>query len=415
MTRRGTVLFAAMCGIWGIPYLLIKVAVDAGLSPSVVVAGRCLLGAALLLPFALRGPGFRTLRGSVGPLLVYTVVELALPWLLLTSAETRTSSSLAALLVAATPIVAAVVMRAMGHERLEPRRVLGLAVGVAGVAVLVGVDLSRVDLVAVVQVLLTAVGYAVGPVIISTRMRAVPPMPVIVASLGLTGLAYLPLAVVERPASVTAGAVASVAALGAVCTALAFVVFFALIAEVGPTRAPVITNVNPAVALVLGVVLLNEPLTLGIALGFPLVVLGSALATLRSRPRTVVVAAALERADGALLAARRSAPAELAGQWELPGGKVEEGEDDEAALARELREELGVTVEVGEQIGGDWPVRRGVVLRVRRAVLLEGNPRPLQDHDALRWVERHEWADLPWLPVDQRVIDTLRDGTRTSA
>jgi mutator protein MutT len=408
-------LFAAMCVVWGVPYLLIKVAVDDGLSPFVVVAGRCLVGAALLLPFALRGRGFAALGGHWGPLLAYTVVELAGPWLLLTHAETRTSSSIAALLIAATPIVAAVATRTTGHEHLEPRRLVGLAVGVGGVAALVGIDLSHLDLFAVVEVLLTAVGYAVGPVIVSTRMRGVPPMPVIVASLGLTGLAYLPLAVAYRPRPFPAGALASVAALGVVCTALAFVVFFALIAEVGPARAPVITYVNPAVALLLGVLLLNEPFTLGIGLGFPLVVLGSVLATARSRARTVVVAAAVSRADGALLAARRSAPPELAGRWELPGGKVEPGEDDVTALARELLEELGVVVEVGERVGGDWPIRPGVVLRVYRGVIREGEPRPLEDHDALRWVTTDEWDTLAWLPADRPIVATLCEGSRSTA
>jgi 8-oxo-dGTP diphosphatase len=206
-----------------------------------------------------------------------------------------------------------------------------------------------------------------------------------------------------------------VAGLGVVCTALAFVLFFALIAEVGPARAPVITYVNPAVALVLGVLLLDEPFTLGIALGFPLVLLGSALATARGRAHTVVVAAALVRGDGALLAARRNAPPELAGQWELPGGKIEPGESDRVALARELREELGVEVEVGERVGGDWPVRPGVVLRVYRCVILEGEPQPLQDHDMLRWVTADDWDKVTWLSPDRPVLDTLREGSRTGA
>ncbi|RZS87279.1 drug/metabolite transporter (DMT)-like permease [Motilibacter rhizosphaerae] len=315
MTRRGWALFAAMCLVWGVPYLLIKVAVDAGLAAPVVVAGRCLVGAVLLLPFGLRREPVRLLLRHWRALVAYSALELAGPWLMLTDAETRISSSLAALLLAATPVVAAVATTLLGDERLGRRRVGGLVLGAVGVAALVGIDLGSVDARAVVEVLLTATGYALGPMVVARRLRGVPTMTVIVASLLLTGLLYLPLALAQRPAHLPAHAVEAVLALGVVCTALAFVLFFALIAEVGAARAPVITYVNPAVALVLGVVLLDEPLTLGICLGFPLVVLGSVLATSRSAPRGDGAAAAPEpAAEGAAApgvpgAATRDVPA----------------------------------------------------------------------------------------------------------
>ena len=291
MSARGWVLFAAMSLIWGLPYLLIKVAVEADLSPFVIVAVRTLLGAVLLLPFALRGGQLRRLRGHMGALVAYSAVELAGPWLLLTHAETRMSSSMAALLIAMTPLAAAVMATGFGHEELEGRRLVGLVVGVSGVALLVGVDLGSVDLLGVVEALLTAVGYAAGPIIISRSLRDVPAMAVITGSLLLTGALYVPLALLTWPDSFPADAAGAVVGLGVVCTALAFVLFFALIAEVGPTRAPVFTYVNPAVALLLGVWLLDEPFTLGIALGFPLVILGSVLSTARSRgPRPAQVA-----------------------------------------------------------------------------------------------------------------------------
>ncbi|GGY63776.1 DNA mismatch repair protein MutT [Streptomyces omiyaensis] len=116
----------------------------------------------------------------------------------------------------------------------------------------------------------------------------------------------------------------------------------------------------------------------------------------------VVAAALLDR--GRLLAARRSAPAELAGRWELPGGKVEPGERPEDALVRELREELGVEAETAERIPGEWPLKPGYVLRVWTARLLSGEPRPLEDHDELRWLARDELDTVDWLDQDRPAV-----------
>ena len=280
MSTRGWVLFAAMCVIWGIPYLLIKVAVDE-MSPSVLVLGRTVVAAALLLPLAAARGELRPLRTRWLLLLVFAVVEIAVPWVLLGAAETELSSSLTALLISATPLVAVLVALATRQrDGFGLHTALGLALGVAGVAAIVGVNLEGAGVVPLVQVGLVAVCYAVGPAILQRWLADLPSYGVIAASLAVTAVIYAPIAAFrlpdERPST---EALLSVLGLALVCTALAFVVFFALIAEVGPVRATVITYVNPAVAAVLGVAILDEHFTVGMGVGFVLVLLGSVLAT----------------------------------------------------------------------------------------------------------------------------------------
>jgi drug/metabolite transporter (DMT)-like permease len=280
MTRRGAVLFAAMCVIWGIPYLMIRVAVRE-LAPVTLVFLRTGIGALLLTPVAAYRRELRPLLAHWKPLLAYTAVEVAIPWVLLASAETRLTSSLTGLLIAAVPLVGALIVTLTGdRERLGGRRWLGLVVGIAGVAALVGLDVGEVDVVALVEIGLVAVGYAVGPIILSRSMSDLPPYGVVASSLLVTAIVYVPFAVARWPASLpSAHVVESVVGLAVVCTALAFLVFFGLIAEVGPVRATVITYINPAVAAVLGVTLLSEHLTSGMLVGFGLVLVGCVLAT----------------------------------------------------------------------------------------------------------------------------------------
>jgi len=280
MNRRGAVLFAAMCLIWGIPYLMIRVAVRE-LAPVTLVFFRTAIGAALLVPFAARRRELRPLLARWWPLLAYTVIEVVIPWVLLARAETKLTSSLTGLLIAAVPLVGAVVVALTGtRERQGRRRWLGLLVGIGGVAALVGLDVGQVDALAVAEVGGVAVCYAIGPIILSRRLNDVPALGVVAASLLLAAVLYAPFAAFRWPTEMpSAHVVESVIGLAVICTALAFLVFFALIAEVGPVRATVITYVNPAVAAVLGVAILSEHLSAGMLVGFALILAGCVLAT----------------------------------------------------------------------------------------------------------------------------------------
>jgi drug/metabolite transporter (DMT)-like permease len=282
VSRRALLLFALMGAIWGIPYLLIKVSVG-GLSPATLVMVRTATGAMLLLPFAVARGSLRPLLPRWRWVLLYTLVELGLPWFLLSDAETRLSSSVSGLLVATVPLVGAVLALVTGsNDRLQPRQLTGLGVGLGGVAALVGLDFTRLNALSLGELGLVVLGYALGPVIIARRLSDLPGLGVVAVSLLLAALAWAPLGILQRPTALPSGSViAAVAVLAVVCTAAAFLIFFALIAEIGPVRATVITYVNPAVALALGVLLLHEPLTAGAVIGFVLIIAGSYVATRR--------------------------------------------------------------------------------------------------------------------------------------
>src|SRR3954453_3827406 len=268
-----------MCLILGVPYLLIRDAVE-DIRPAAGVLLRCGIAALVLAPVAIRPAGLSDLVARWRPLLLYSAIEVALPWWLLTDAERHLSSALAGLLLAAVPLFGILLARIVGPaETVDRWRILGLVLGAGGVTALVGLQLGHIDVLAVGFVLLTALGYAAGPLVLSRRLADRPAVNVVAASLLVSSLAWAPAAAVSWPSSVSAKAAASVVALALVCTATAFLVFFALIAEVGPSRATVITFVNPAVAIALGVAVLDERFTVGMAVGFPLVLAGSVLAT----------------------------------------------------------------------------------------------------------------------------------------
>jgi len=283
MTRRALVLFLLMSVIWGLPYLFIRVAV-AEISPATLVFARTAVAALILVPLALWRSDVRQVLRRWRWVVAFALVEIGLPWVLLGSAEQHITSSLAALLVAGVPLVGAVLAVATkGRDRIGGTGLLGLVVGLLGVSAIVGATAETSTWTALVAMAVVVVCYAVGPAILARRLEGVPSLGVMAFSLTLCAALYAPFAALQRPTTMPGPDVlVSIAILAVVCTALAFVLFAALIEAIGPVRATVITYVNPAVAAVLGVVVLREPFTVAMGVGLTLVILGSTLATRRS-------------------------------------------------------------------------------------------------------------------------------------
>jgi drug/metabolite transporter (DMT)-like permease len=285
VSRRGWLLFAAMCFIWGVPYLFIRVAVEY-LSPGTLVFLRTAGATVVLLPIALARRQLFPVLARWRGLLLFTVVEVMIPWLLLSDAERHLSSSLAGLLVAAVPLVGALAAFFTAHaDRVSRAQLVGLLLGVAGVAALVGLDFSGLNLFAILEMAVVSVCYATGPILLARSLSDLPGLGVIAAAMTISSVSYLPFLVFQPPRQLPWSAVSSVAVLSVICTALAFLLFFKLIAVIGPTRSTVITYVNPAVAVALGVLVLGEDVTLGMLVGFPLILAGSILAA--RKPKAV--------------------------------------------------------------------------------------------------------------------------------
>ena len=287
MTRRGLILFALMSVMWGIPYLFIRIAV-AEITPATLVLWRTAIAAAILLPIAIARVDLRTVVARWPWVVAFAAIEIAIPWVALGSAELHLSSSLTGLLIAGVPLVGSVFALATGGaDRMSRIGLIGLVIGLAGVIGIVGSDFATTDPTALVQIALVVVCYAVGPAILARRLGGLPTVGVMAVSLALCALVYVPIAAVQLPSAIPSTTVLiAVVVLAVVCTAAAFLVFAALIDEIGPVRATVITYVNPAVAAVLGVLILRETLTPAMAIGFALVIAGSTLATRRAPEAT---------------------------------------------------------------------------------------------------------------------------------
>jgi drug/metabolite transporter (DMT)-like permease len=300
VNRRSILLFGALGIAWGIPYLLIKISVTE-LDPATVVLARTALGALLLLPLAFaRGQVLVVLR-RWRPLLAYTVAEIVLPWFFLSTAELKLPSSTAGLLIAAVPLVGVAVAYFFGRPaRLTLTNWIGIAVGMIGVAALVGLDVAGSDLIAVAEVAVVVVGYAVGPAIQSRWMSDLPGAGVVAVSLAITAVIYLPFVgftggFPTRMPSLPV--ILSVVTLAVVCSAAGFLIMIALIREVGPMRMTTVTYINPAVAIVVGALVLGEKITVWTVVGFVLVLSGSFLVTRRRRATAPIAAAPVAEAS----------------------------------------------------------------------------------------------------------------------
>ena len=283
MTPRAWTLFTLSSVIWGIPYLFIKVAVDAGLAPAFVAWSRIALAAVLLVPLAWRRGALRGLSGRAGAIVAYAACEVAVPFVLIAIGERYITSSLTAILIATMPLLVALLsMRLSPADRPTGWRLLGLVVGLGGVVALLGVDVGGrpAELLGAALVLLATLGYAMAPIIVSRRLADLDPLGPVAASLVVATVALLPAGLATLPRTMPGpAAVWSILVLGIVCTALGLIVFFQLIAEAGPSRASVITYVNPLVAVVIGVLVLGEHIGATSVAGLLLILGGSWLST----------------------------------------------------------------------------------------------------------------------------------------
>jgi drug/metabolite transporter (DMT)-like permease len=283
MSARAWAMFAAMSLVWGMPYLFIKIAVDEGLSPAFVSWSRVVLAAAVLCALAYKAGLLHHLRGRYRWLAVYALVEITIPFPLIAWGEQHIDSSLAAIIIAAAPLLVAVLaIRFDESERVTGLRLVGLLVGFAGVIALVGIDVAgrSEELLGALAVLGAALGYAIGPMTLRRHLADLDPRATMGVSLAIAAVLLTPLTAATLPTETpSTDALIAVVVLGLVCTAAAFVIFGSLIAEVGAGKALVITYVNPVVALALGVVVLGESPGVGAIVGLLLILAGSWLST----------------------------------------------------------------------------------------------------------------------------------------
>lgn len=286
MSVRGIVLFAALGVIWGVPYLFIKIA-GQELSSEFMVLSRSLLAAVLLLPVAIRMRALRPVLRDWRPVVAYSYTALAVPWYFLNLAGQRLPSSTVGLLLSAVPLATVIAGIVLGkRDGLSPANWLGMLIGSAGVAAIVGLDLGGSDLVGVAQLAVVVVGYAFGWGIMARWLSDLPSVGVVTVSLALVAITYMPIvALTGGWPSVTpsVAAITAIVVLAAICSVAAFLLMFALIKEVGAVRGSAVTYVNPAVAVAAGAIVLGETITWWTVVGFALVLLGSHLVTQRDR------------------------------------------------------------------------------------------------------------------------------------
>jgi len=289
MSRKSTLIFALVGVLWGIPYLFIKVAVDedTGYAPAIVVFGRVLIGAAILIPLAIKDRSiFAAFRG-IKYVAFYALLEMVIPWILIGTAEQKISSGLAGLLIASVPIWSNIITYFQGDEdALKANRLFGIGIGFIGVILIVGIETltGSSDPLSILMVIIAAIAYAYAVIMIRNKLPDVSGIAINAVAMALTAIFYLPFTIALWPDhAVSPEATYSVIALGIFSTGIAFAFFFTLIADIGPTRASLVTYWNTAIAVVLGVIILSEPITVGIGIGLPLVMFGSWLVNRREK------------------------------------------------------------------------------------------------------------------------------------
>jgi len=285
MSRRGLFLFILVGFLWGVPYLFIKVAVDPdnGFTPAILVCLRTAIGAAILVPIAFkRGQLGGALRGAKF-VFFYALLEMIGPWILIGTAEQKISSGLAGLLVASVPIWATIFASMGGDKSVwHHKRLFGIIVGFIGLVAVVGIEsiTGSADPISIFMVLIAAVGYSYAVMMVQRALPEVSGIAINAVAMAMTALFYLPWAIAQWPThTISAGAIRAVIGLGVLSTGAAFVAFFTLASIIGVARGSLVTYLNTACAVLLGVIILNEPLTIGIILGLPLVLIGSYFAS----------------------------------------------------------------------------------------------------------------------------------------
>lgn len=282
MTRRAWILMLMLAALWGASYMFIEIALGDGLSSTFLVFARTALGALVLAPVAYARGAFGPASRHLPTLVLIALVQITGPFLLITIGQHHVTSSMAGILVASAPIFTTMIAALYGHDdRLGLTGVAGIGVGIVGVALLFGVDLGgdADTLFAGLGILLAGFGYAVGATLSKRRLHDVPPVGVAASIIALGAISLAPLAPFTAPAAVPGtGTLAALLALGAGGTGVAFLIFYVLNADVGPSRASVVAYIAPLFSVVYGVTLLGEPFSVGIAAGLLLILLGSWMA-----------------------------------------------------------------------------------------------------------------------------------------
>lgn len=291
MSSKGLTLFLLAGFIWGIPYFFTEFALASFSTPSIIWL-RVTVGALVLIPLAMMSGDFQRAVKYWPWVLAFAAIEMVGPWFLIPEAQRSVSSGLASLIITTVPFFGILIVGLRGDKTVwHPKTILGLLLGGIGVVGLVGIDVFRdnLDLLPIGMLLLAALGYSIAPIIVSDKLRDVPMFAVIALSLAMVSVIYaIPAwsALPDEIPDANVSAWVGVLGLGVVTTAIAFVIFFTLVKEIGPARAELIVFVNVAVAVLLGVLILQEPFTIGMMFGFPLIILGSYLA-IRERQQYV--------------------------------------------------------------------------------------------------------------------------------